>query len=80
MKTAVYFNMCICILVCRVYYKYLYCNLQVIFSVVPQVVSGWIICVGPPGASEWIISVGDYVDNSFTALVSSVPREVRLWL
>ena len=32
----------------------------------------------PPGGSEWIISVGDYVDNSFTALGSSDPREVRL--
>ena len=31
----------------------------------------------PPGGSEWIISVGDYVDNSFTALGSSDPREVR---
>ena len=29
---------------------------------------------------EWIISVGDYVDNSFTALGSSDPREVRLEL
>ena len=34
----------------------------------------------PPGCSEWIISVGDYVDNSFTALGSSDPREVRLEL
>ena len=34
----------------------------------------------PPGGSEWIISVGDYVDNSFTALGSSDPREVRLEL
>ena len=32
------------------------------------------------GGSEWIISVGDYVDNSFTALGSSDPREVRLEL
>ena len=28
----------------------------------------------PPGGSEWIINVGDYVDNSFTALGSSDPR------
>ena len=34
----------------------------------------------PPGSSKWIISVGDYVDNSFTALGSSNPREVRLEL
>ena len=34
----------------------------------------------PPGGSKWIISVGDYVDNSFTALGSSDPREVRLEL
>ena len=34
----------------------------------------------PPGGSEWIISPGDYVDNSFTALGSSDPREVRLQL
>ena len=27
--------------------------------------------------SEWIISVGDYVDNSFSALGSSDPREAR---
>ena len=33
-----------------------------------------------PGGSEWIISVGDYVDNLFTALGSSDPREVRLEL
>ena len=35
-----------------------------------------------PGGSEWITSVGDYVDNSFTALGSSDPWEVRLelWL
>ena len=31
----------------------------------------------PQGGSEWTISVGDYVDNSFTALGSSDPREVR---
>ena len=35
---------------------------------------------GPPGVSGWIISVGDYVNNSFTALGSSDPREVRLEL
>ena len=34
----------------------------------------------PPGGSEWIVSVGDYVDNSFTALGSSDPREARLEL
>ena len=34
----------------------------------------------PPGGSEWIISIGDYVDYSFTALGSSDPREVRLEL
>ena len=34
----------------------------------------------PPGGSEWTISVGDYVNNSFTALGSSDPREVRLEL
>ena len=33
-----------------------------------------------PGGSKWIISVGDYVDNSFTALGSSDPGEVRLLL
>ena len=32
------------------------------------------------GGSEWIINVGDYVNNSFTALGSSDPREVRLEL
>ena len=34
----------------------------------------------PPGGSEWIISVGDYVNNSFTALGSSDHREVVLEL
>ena len=34
----------------------------------------------PPGGSEWIISVGDYVNNYFTALGSSDHREVRLEL
>ena len=29
------------------------------------------------GSSEWIISIGDYVNNSLTALRSSDPREVR---
>ena len=38
---------------------------------------GW---CDPPGGSEWIISVGDYLDNSFTALGSSNPSEVRLEL
>ena len=33
-----------------------------------------------PGGSEWILRVGDYVDNSFAALGSSHPREVRLEL
>ena len=31
----------------------------------------------PPGGSGWIISVGDYADNSFAALGSSDPREDR---
>ena len=34
----------------------------------------------PPGGSEWIISVGDYVNNSFTALGSSDPRELSFEL
>ena len=34
----------------------------------------------PPGGSGWIISVGDYEDNSFAALGSSEPGEVRLEL
>ena len=34
----------------------------------------------PPGGSGWIISVGEYADNSFAALGSSNPREVRLKL
>ena len=34
----------------------------------------------PPGGSEWIMSIEGYVDNSFTALGSSDPREVRLEL
>ena len=33
-----------------------------------------------PGGSGWIISVGDYADNSFAAMGSSDPREVRLEL
>ena len=37
-------------------------------------------CFFLPGGSGWIISVGDYADNSFTALWSSDPREVRLEL
>ena len=36
--------------------------------------------MNPPGGSKYILSVGDYVDNSFTALGSSDPREVRLEL
>ena len=36
--------------------------------------------VYPPGASKWIKSVGDYVDNSFTALGSSDHWEVGLEL
>ena len=39
-----------------------------------------VMCILPPGGSIWIISVGDYVDNSFTALGGSDPREVRLEL
>ena len=39
-----------------------------------------LIWMGPPGGSEWIISVGDYADNSFTALGSSDSSEVRLEL
>ena len=39
-----------------------------------------IIVFDPPGGNEWIISVRDYVDNSFTALGSSDPREVKLEL
>ena len=38
---------------------------------------GWMVL---PGGSGWIISVGDYADNSFAALGSSDPREVRLEL
>ena len=34
----------------------------------------------PPGGSGSIISVGYYADNSFAALGSSDPREVRLEL
>ena len=34
----------------------------------------------PPGGSGWIISVGDYADNSFAALGSSDPREIMLEL
>ena len=34
----------------------------------------------PPGGSERIISVGDYIDNSFPALGCSDPREVSLEL
>ena len=35
---------------------------------------------GPPRGSKWIISVGDYADNSFAALGSSDSREVILEL
>ena len=45
------------------------------FRIIAQLVT-----IYPPGGSEWIISVGDYVDNSFTALGSSDPNEVRLEL
>ena len=38
------------------------------------------IIFDPPGGSGWIISVGDYADNSFAAFGSSDPREVRLKL
>ena len=41
---------------------------------------GDLVLSGPPGGSGWIISVGDYADNSFAALGSSDPREVRLEL
>ena len=34
----------------------------------------------PTGSSGWIISVGDYADNSFAAFGSSDPTEVRLEL
>ena len=34
----------------------------------------------PPGGREWIISVRDYVNNLFSALGSSDPREVRFEL
>ena len=34
------------------------------------------LCI-PPVGSEWIISVADYVDNSFAALGSSDPWEVH---
>ena len=37
-------------------------------------------CANPPGGSWWIISVGDYAYNSFAALGSGDPREVRLEL
>ena len=39
-----------------------------------------LIMPGPTGGSGWIISAGDYADNSFAALGSSDPREVRLEL
>ena len=37
-------------------------------------------CSPLPGGSEWTISVGDYVDKSFTAFGSRDPMEVRLEL
>ena len=37
-------------------------------------------CTSHPRGSGWIISVGDYTDNSFAALGSGDPREVRLEL
>ena len=49
-------------------------------------INSWVCVVAcsgilnPPGGSGWIISVGDYADNSFAALGSSDPREVRLEL
>ena len=39
-----------------------------------------LLFISPPGGGEWIISIGNYVNNSFTALGSSDPREVRLEL
>ena len=42
--------------------------------------SALLIPNAPPVGSEWIIGVEDYVDNSFTALGSSDPREVMLEL
>ena len=42
------------------------------------VINVMLLHCAPPGGSKWIISVGDYADNSFTALGSSDPREVRL--
>ena len=35
-----------------------------------------IVLVGPPGGGEWIISVGDYVDNAFTALGVATPGKL----
>ena len=40
----------------------------------------WVLTTVTPGGSEWIMSVGDYVDNTFNALGSSDPREIRLEL
>ena len=39
-----------------------------------------LILMFSPGGSGWIIHVGDYADNSFAALESRDPREVRLEL
>ena len=33
-------------------------------------------CIFPLGGSEWIISVEDYVDNSFTALGVAIPGKL----
>ena len=38
--------------------------------------SYFLLISNPSGGSKWILSVGDYVNNSFTALGSSDPREV----
>ena len=46
----------------------------------PYILPLFLCPISPPGGSEWIISIGDYVNNSFTALGSSDPREVRLEL
>ena len=50
---------------------------ELIIAIAPEVL---LINNTPPGSSEWIICLGDYVDNSFTALGSSDTRKVRLEL
>ena len=54
----------------------IYVYLYIIF----EKISSGALDTPPPGGSKWIISVGDYVDNSFIALGSSDPREVNLEL